>query len=213
MSRSAPPPGRHACSGPVAPPARAVKRTASRLAALGPVGLRLTAPGRLRCRLGMRAAPELRGRPRRLPYPAHIADVREVEFVFEPQDEGGYHVYAPDLPGLHTQGETLDEATENARQALELYVEGLRQAGLRSGPAWSDVAARASVTGLPVVSGLTDPRARTPRLGNRPSTQQPRCAGWLVTGLRPGTGQQRLRERRAHAQRPHPADPGAPAPR
>jgi len=28
---------------------------------------------------------------------------REVELVFEPQDEGGYHVYAPELPGLHTQ--------------------------------------------------------------------------------------------------------------
>jgi len=50
-------------------------------------------------------------------------------FVFEPQDEGGYHVYAPDLPGLHTQGESLDEATENAREALELYVEGLREDG------------------------------------------------------------------------------------
>jgi hypothetical protein len=48
-----------------------------------------------------------------------MADVREIEFVFEPQDEGGYHVYAPDLPGLHTQGETLEEATENAREALD----------------------------------------------------------------------------------------------
>jgi predicted RNase H-like HicB family nuclease len=70
-----------------------------------------------------------RNRARRLPYPAHIADVREIAFVFEPQDEGAYHVYAPDLPGLHTQGESLKEATENAREALELYVEGLRQAG------------------------------------------------------------------------------------
>jgi predicted RNase H-like HicB family nuclease len=58
-----------------------------------------------------------------------VADVREIEFVFEPQDEGGYHVYAPDLPGLHTQGETLEEATEHAREALELYVEGLREEG------------------------------------------------------------------------------------
>ena len=55
--------------------------------------------------------------------------MREVEFIFEPQDEGGYHVYAPDLPGLHTQGETLDEATGSAREALELYVEGLREEG------------------------------------------------------------------------------------
>jgi predicted RNase H-like HicB family nuclease len=58
-----------------------------------------------------------------------MADAREIEFVFEPQDEGGYHVYAPDLPGLHTQGESLDEATDNAREALELYIEGLREEG------------------------------------------------------------------------------------
>ena len=54
---------------------------------------------------------------------------QEVEFVFEPQQEGGYHVYAPELPGLHTQGDTLEEATECAREALELYVEGLREDG------------------------------------------------------------------------------------
>jgi predicted RNase H-like HicB family nuclease len=54
---------------------------------------------------------------------------REVEFGFEPQAQGGYHVYAPELPGLHTQGEDLEEATENAREALALYVEGLREDG------------------------------------------------------------------------------------
>ena len=58
-----------------------------------------------------------------------MASPREVEFVFEPQDEGGYHVYAPELPGLHTQGDTLEDATENAREALALYVEGLREEG------------------------------------------------------------------------------------
>jgi len=52
---------------------------------------------------------------------------REVELVFAPQEEGGYHVYAPDLPGLHTQGDTLEDATTNAQEALELYVEGLRE--------------------------------------------------------------------------------------
>lgn len=55
--------------------------------------------------------------------------LREVEFVVEPATEGGFHVYAPDLPGLHTQGDTLDEATANAREALELYIEGLRDDG------------------------------------------------------------------------------------
>lgn len=53
----------------------------------------------------------------------------EIELVFEPEDEGGYHVYAPDLPGLHTQGETLDDAMSHAQEALALYVEGLREAG------------------------------------------------------------------------------------
>lgn len=62
-------------------------------------------------------------------YPDGMAEQSEFEFVFEPQDEGGYHVYAPDLPGLHTQGEDIDEATENAQEALALYVEGLREEG------------------------------------------------------------------------------------
>jgi predicted RNase H-like HicB family nuclease len=54
---------------------------------------------------------------------------REIELVFEPQDEGGFHVYAPDLPGLHTQGEDLDDAMVNATEAVTLYVEGLREDG------------------------------------------------------------------------------------
>jgi predicted RNase H-like HicB family nuclease len=54
----------------------------------------------------------------------------ESKFVFAPQEEGGYPVYAPDLPGLHTQGETVEEAEVNAKEALELYVEGLRNAGV-----------------------------------------------------------------------------------
>jgi len=32
-----------------------------------------------------------------------MAGAREIELIFEPQDEGGCHVYVPDLPGLHTQ--------------------------------------------------------------------------------------------------------------
>jgi predicted RNase H-like HicB family nuclease len=54
---------------------------------------------------------------------------QEIELVFEPQDEGGYHVYAPDLPGLHTQGDDLDDAMANAGEAVALYVEGLREDG------------------------------------------------------------------------------------
>ena len=58
-----------------------------------------------------------------------MADAREIELVFEPQNEGGYHVYAPGLPGLHTQGDDVDNALTNASEAVALYVEGRREDG------------------------------------------------------------------------------------
>lgn len=59
-----------------------------------------------------------------------MADIaKEVELIFEPQEEGGYHVYAPDLPGLHTQGDDLEDALTNANEAVALYVDGLREDG------------------------------------------------------------------------------------
>jgi predicted RNase H-like HicB family nuclease len=58
-----------------------------------------------------------------------MEELTEIEFVFEPQENGGYSVYAPDLPGLHTQGESLDDAAANAEEALALYIEGLREDG------------------------------------------------------------------------------------
>ncbi|HEX4732620.1 MAG TPA: type II toxin-antitoxin system HicB family antitoxin [Solirubrobacterales bacterium] len=58
-----------------------------------------------------------------------MSELREIELIFEPQEEGGYHVYAPDLPGLHTQGEDMDDALANANEAVALYVEGLREDG------------------------------------------------------------------------------------
>lgn len=58
-----------------------------------------------------------------------MANAAEIELVFEPEEDGGYHVYAPELPGLHTQGESLEEAMKNGEEALSLYVEGLREDG------------------------------------------------------------------------------------
>jgi antitoxin HicB len=58
-----------------------------------------------------------------------VTDPSEIELVFEPQEEGGYHVYAPELPGLHTQGDDLEKAIANAEEALTLYVEELREEG------------------------------------------------------------------------------------
>ena len=44
---------------------------------------------------------------------------------YEPAEEGGYVVRVPALPGCHTQGETLEEAEKNAKEAIELYIESL----------------------------------------------------------------------------------------
>lgn len=42
--------------------------------------------------------------------------------VFEPAAEGGYVVYVPALPGCVTQGETFEEATAMAKDAIEGYL-------------------------------------------------------------------------------------------
>lgn len=43
--------------------------------------------------------------------------------ILEPSDEGGYTVYVPALPGCVSEGETKEEALQNIREAIELYLE------------------------------------------------------------------------------------------
>jgi antitoxin HicB len=50
--------------------------------------------------------------------------------LFEPAEEGGYIVTCPSLPGLVTEGDTLDEAREMAADAIRGYLESLAKAGL-----------------------------------------------------------------------------------
>lgn len=45
-------------------------------------------------------------------------------------DEGGYWVKVPALPGCVTQGETVEEALANSREAIEAYVLSLQDRGL-----------------------------------------------------------------------------------
>jgi len=47
-----------------------------------------------------------------------------------PEEVGGFSVVCPSLPGCHSQGETLQEALDNIRQAIELYLEVLQEDGL-----------------------------------------------------------------------------------
>jgi len=43
------------------------------------------------------------------------------------EPEGGYTVIVPSLPGCVTYGETIEEAINMAREAIELYIESLRE--------------------------------------------------------------------------------------
>jgi antitoxin HicB len=62
------------------------------------------------------------------------SQVREREYrftvLYEPAEEGGYTVTCPALPGLVTEGDTLDEAREMARDAIRAYVESLTKDGM-----------------------------------------------------------------------------------
>ena len=45
--------------------------------------------------------------------------------LYPDNEEGGYTAVAPSLPGCVSQGETLDQALERAREAIEGYIECL----------------------------------------------------------------------------------------
>ena len=47
----------------------------------------------------------------------------EITVILEKQEEGGYTVYAPSLPGCISEGDTKEEALKNIKEAIELYLE------------------------------------------------------------------------------------------
>jgi len=47
--------------------------------------------------------------------------------VLEPEEEGGYSVHCPALKGCHSQGETMEEALANIKEAIEGYLLALNE--------------------------------------------------------------------------------------
>jgi antitoxin HicB len=47
----------------------------------------------------------------------------------EDKEQGGYWVEVPALPGVYSQGDTLEEALEMIKEAIEGYLEILREQG------------------------------------------------------------------------------------
>ena len=54
---------------------------------------------------------------------------RTYKIYLRKEEEGGYTVFVPSLPGCITYGENVDEAISMAREAIELYIEELNDRG------------------------------------------------------------------------------------
>ena len=51
------------------------------------------------------------------------------KILLKKEPEGGFTVSVPALPGCITYGENIDEAIAMAKEAIELYIEELRDRG------------------------------------------------------------------------------------
>ena len=57
-----------------------------------------------------------------------IKDTMQYFAFFQKNENGGYTVTVPSLPGLVTEGRTLDEANIMVRDAIKCYLAGLKKA-------------------------------------------------------------------------------------
>ncbi len=54
--------------------------------------------------------------------------ILEYNAIFQKEDEGGYSVWVPSLPGCASQGETFEKAQKNIQEAIALYLEDDKEA-------------------------------------------------------------------------------------
>ena len=48
-------------------------------------------------------------------------------YVIEKANDGSYSAYVPDLPGCTTSAETIEEIGRNIKDAVETYIDSLRE--------------------------------------------------------------------------------------
>ncbi|MGA2583920.1 MAG: type II toxin-antitoxin system HicB family antitoxin [Tepidisphaeraceae bacterium] len=48
-------------------------------------------------------------------------------YVIEKADDGTYSAYVPDLPGCTTSGYTVDDVRQSIKEAVDSYLESLRE--------------------------------------------------------------------------------------
>ncbi|MCK4825361.1 type II toxin-antitoxin system HicB family antitoxin [bacterium] len=52
--------------------------------------------------------------------------------IMHPAEEGGYWVEVPALPGCFSQGETIEEALANIREAVEAHLVAIKREGKKT---------------------------------------------------------------------------------
>ncbi len=55
--------------------------------------------------------------------------VLSYRILLRKEPEGGYTVIVPSLPGCITYGDTIEEAIKMAKEAIEVYIESLKEHG------------------------------------------------------------------------------------
>jgi len=94
----------------------------------------LPSPASLRFRSLRRTSPGLQALRFRAiaptPRRATVTDVAlTFNAVYEDAGKGWVYVHVPELPEVHTQGESLEHAREMVREAIELVLEDRRERG------------------------------------------------------------------------------------
>ena len=59
--------------------------------------------------------------------PSPTGGTMEYTVLIHPAEEGGFWSEVPELPGCYSQGETIDEALSNSREAIEAHLTALKE--------------------------------------------------------------------------------------
>ena len=90
-----------------------------------------------------------------------MSEVHEFAVILTPDEDGGFVVECPVIPGCISQGDTREEALTNIREAIELGLENREAEGweLPEHVEITEIAVSLSCVCLPRPSGHTSRRA------------------------------------------------------
>ncbi len=56
--------------------------------------------------------------------------IERIKIVVIKEEDVGYYVIVPTLPGCYSQGDTIEDAIRNGKEAIQCYLESLQKDGL-----------------------------------------------------------------------------------